>query len=109
MLAFLAADFTQKDCHPQKKRDVRAWGNHLSSCIQKIKILYHNYNLNVVINYEAQTQHQRCCTSVRCGDVPRTPLLARLAASGLVDSMCFKPIRIDAAPTRADSRGIGPT
>ena len=103
MLAFLAADFTQKDCHPQKKRDVRAWGNHLSSCIQKIKILYHNYNLNVVINYEAQTQH------LHQRPMRRRAEDAAARASGHVDSMCFKPIRIDAAPTRADSRGIGPT
>ena len=35
----------------KKKWDVRAWGSHFSSCIQKIKILYHNYSLNVVINH----------------------------------------------------------
>ena len=42
------------------------------------------------------------------GDARGTPLPARPAASGHVAFIFLKPTRIDAAPNRADSRGIGP-
>ena len=72
-----------------------------------------------VFNYEARTRHQRCRTRVRCDEMQRHFEDAAARASDRVPprratwiSRVFSrlaPTRADAAPTRANSRGIGPT
>ena len=76
------------------------------------RIFISAYNLWLLVIWEARTRHWRCRTRVRRGGTRRRAGDVAAHASGRVlprRATWFSPTHADAASTRADSSGIGPT